>query len=240
MAHNATIILTPPIERIDFQKKLFPKNDESVIILPVMSFDTCDRWRAGFMKALELNNQGPYYLWSADFDFTEAAQEAALALLNYKGKEDFVVGTIKATGIKESIDQIATLPLINHWFPDFNSFLKTQGFTKPRSELFRISHFLVSSTLQRRWYPTEQTINLLLYCFVNNISTKALLFDNLQDAPESRNNPNVVEQVDRMELWLKYMWREQNESRVKSDYTSLSKDSAKLVEKANKTLLSEL
>ena len=239
LGQGLDVIATPPMERRDVESHVDCADQERFRYLPVMSFDTCDRWRSGLAAAVETHD-GPFFLWSADFEYNDEAAAAAEALLSYARKADLVVGTIQAEGTKEAIDECATKPLIKTWFPEYWQSFETGGFTKPRSELLRFSGSLLRSALSRRWYPTEQTINVLLQCFEGDFRAETLPFERLRDAPEARDNPNVVEQVERMELWLKYMWRERFRSRIAREYVLLSKKSALVLEDAYHTLLSPM
>lgn len=236
--NNLRVIAAPPMERIDVKAQIQAADHENFTFNPVMSFDTCDRWRSGLALAVDHEkDECPFFLWSADFKYNNKSVTAASDLLKYSGNADLVVGTIQAEGTKEAIDECATKPLIKMWFPEYWQYFQNGGFAKPRSELLRFTLPFLKSALSRRWYPTEQTINLLLQCFESNYTAYALPFKKLSDAPEARDNPNVVEQVERMELWLKYMWRERFKDRIVDEYVLMSKKSALVLERAYHSLL---
>jgi hypothetical protein len=255
------VIGTPPIERTEDIKMVKPKNQKFFTLLPVNSFDTCDRWRAGLSAAMErFKNADHFFLWSADFlsprestksNETEQAanesEQAALALIEYGGKEDLVVGTIEAGGMKEAIDQYAIYPLLQNWFPDEFELMMQMGLLKPRSELLRLSRKFLEVTLQRRWYPTEQTIYLILQSIWslklwNNLkeeerfTIRMLKLPKIPDEPSARDDLNVVQQVDRAELWLKYIWRDKFRKWFLPDYTSKCQTSSEIVKNAYKEL----
>ncbi len=149
------VIATPPQERADVFERLTVLNKDLFIPFPVMSFDTCDRWKAGLSRALQLDEKMHagekfYFLWSADFEFTNDSQAAASELLSHTGQEDLVVGTIKASGTKNAIDRYGTDPLIKCWFPGEHRRMDTEGFAKPRSELLRFSGSLLAAALRAR------------------------------------------------------------------------------------------
>ena len=182
---------------------------KSVKVLPVDSFDTCDRWKVGLKEALALG--ADYcFLWSADFFKNHNSMGAASLLLDHPGNEDLVVGTIRASGTKEAIDVHGTYRLLQIWFPDeAKVVLEDKRLTKPRSELFRISSHFLTSCLQKRWYPTEQTIHLILQAIWsgNPACVAALSLPSLSDDPSFRGSfKGTIQQLERMNLWLKYMW----------------------------------
>lgn len=251
------VIGTPPIERIEDLENVRAKNPKLFKSLPVMSFDTCDRWRAGLEDAKNNFKEADYFfLWSADFkspkeyedpEKSKAAEQAVLKLINYEGKEDLVVGTIEATGMKETIDQYATYPLLQNWFAEEFELMMQMGLLKPRSELLRISRKLLEAALKKRWYPTEQTIHLILQCLWSlklwhnlhkdeRFTIKALKLTKMPDEPSARDNLNVVQQVDRMELWLKYIWRDKFRKWFMPDYVVRCQKSSEIVKNAYRQL----
>ena len=236
------VIAAPPQERADVFDNLTVPNTDLFISFPVLSFDTCDRWKAGLLRALQIDENitfgdMSYFLWSADFKFTDQSIAAANELLNYTGREDLVVGTIKASGTKNAIDKYGTSPLIESWFPDEYRRMVTDGFFKPRSELLRFSKAFLIEALKRRWYPTEQTIFLIFQCFWDQRPIRMLQFSNLQDSDEARDNPNIVQQIERMEIWLKYMWRDREKNWNKTEYLTKCEESSRIAAKACRLLL---
>jgi len=237
------VIATPPLERAEVFDRLTLPHRDSFLPLPAMSFDTCDRWKAGLLKGMHLDGNRQresrfYFLWSADFEFSPDAQDAAKALLRYEGKEDLVVGTIQATETKDAIDRLGADPLIRFWFPDEHRRMAAEGFFKPRSELLRFSEGFLTASLRRRWYPTEQTISLILQCFWDRRPICSLPFARLQDSAEARENPDIVQQIERMEVWLKYLWREHHRHWDAAEYLRQCEESSRIALEACRLLLS--
>lgn len=249
------VIGTAPVERKEDLRKVKPKNGHLFTLLPVMSFDTCDRWRAGLSKALEeFTDTEHFFLWSADFvspgeeskesskDVEEtASMKAALELINYGGKEDLVVGTIEATGTKQAIDQYASYPLLQNWFPKQFELMMREGLLKPRSELLRLSRRFLEAALKKRWYPTEQTIHLILQCLWSSekkepYTVAVRQLPKIPDDLSARTNLNAVQQLDRMELWLKYIWRDRFPRWLLTDYVSKCKTSFEIMQRAYNAL----
>jgi hypothetical protein len=240
--HDLIVIATPPQERADVFDRITVQNKDFFIPFPVTSFDTCDRWKAGLLRAVQIDMIKPtgskfYFLWSADFEFTVDSKAAAGELLSHNGQEDLVVGTIKASGTKNAIDRYGTGPLTKFWFPDEYRRMITGGFSKPRSELLRFSEAFLTKALNRRWYPTEQTICLIMQCFWDRLPIRMLQFSNLQDSDEARDNPNLVQQIERMEVWLKYMWRDREKNWNKTEYLLKCEESSRIATEACRLLL---
>jgi hypothetical protein len=235
-AYGVYVIATPPFERKDAIDKLRIAKSDLFTFYPVMSFDTCDRWRHGLEKAIELSNKVKntthFYIWSADFDFNELSKNAAELLIHHKKNEDLVVGTIIAEGKKEQIDRYGTYPLLKLWFPDIYQKITDKGLTKPRSELLRLSHNFLKDALKKRWYPSEQTIYLILQCFLDKFTIASLKFPKISDYEEPRLSPNVIQQIERMELWIKYIWREHHKNWDKLEYIKKCENSFKILKNA--------
>ena len=203
------------------------------------SFDTCDRWKAGFLKALDNPNTYLFYLWSADFQFSKLSESSAEKLFDYEEQYDLVVGTIEATGTKELIDSLGTLPMLELWFNKETTHLVRNGFKKPRFELLRISRKFIEFSLSKRWYPSEQTINLILQCLWNDnlFTVQSLSLKEIKDDDQSRKTPNAIQQIERMELWLKYMWKDRNRDWSPNEYFLMCEKSHKIYKNAYSYLL---
>ena len=64
-----------------------------------------------------------------------------------------------------------------------------------------------------------------------------LQLSNLRDSDEARNNPNLVQQIERMEVWLKYMWRDHKNNWNKTEYVLKCEESSRIVIEACRLLL---
>jgi hypothetical protein len=236
------VIVTLPQERVDVFESIKVLDSKLLIKCPTMSFDTCDRWKRGFREALcNISNEIPdhLYLWSADFNYNTGSQTAADRLLSHRGAEDLVIMTIEAAGRKCEIDTIGTYPLLKNWFPSEFGKMLDEGFTKPRSELLRISREFCASAIGRRWYPTEQTIYLILQSFWEDQWKAVSLPSGTQlcDDDTDKKSPNVVQQIERMELWLKYIWRDRHKGWDRNEYLNKVKASGRIVRQACEQLL---
>jgi hypothetical protein len=243
---EAEVICVLPEEHADEGRRFLPaSSEEELTVLAVPSFETCDRWRAGLSYANDTYSaeQAPYFhLWAADFDYDGPhgpCAEAASALLNYSGNEDLVVGSFESSGSKELIESAATRPLLSNWFPEESAQLLAVGVSKPRSELFRISRAFLGQSLTHRWFPSEQTIHLLLECLWSRgeYSLAALPLGQIEDDESNRISQNVVEQVDRMDLWLSYMWREHSGEWNSAEFCAKREAGFNIVQCAYQTLL---
>jgi hypothetical protein len=238
-SESSEVIVTPPVERNDIKFSANIMNLNNITIIHVSSFDTCDRWKAGLLKALDNNAMELFYFWSSDFEFNSISKKSAEKLLKNKNECDLIIGTIQATGNKEKIDTIGTIPLLENWFYHESQTLFEKKISKPRSELLRISRELALFLLSKRWYPSEQTINIILQCLWNSklFSMQPLPLGQIKDEVQSRQSQEVIQQIERMELWLKYMWREYNRKWSANKYLTMSDKSSKIVKNANSFLL---
>ncbi|MDX2440183.1 MAG: hypothetical protein QNK40_06480 [Desulfobacterales bacterium] len=228
------IIITTPFERKDDSLDQIIYGISNASIIPSASFDTCDRWRIGFLEASKDEDIEFFYLWSADFEFSELAKSSAIELFEHTSNKDLVVGTIQATGTKELIDSVGTFPLLELWFKKECKYLEREGFSKPRSELFRISRSLLKESLEKRWYPSEQTLHLLLICIWGGMqfSLEPLPLKALKDDDQLRDNPGAFQQIERMELWLKYIWKDRHAKWLPNEYYTLCDKSGEILRNA--------
>ncbi len=241
-SRDSFVVVTPPLERADIIDTLSGYAGNGVLPVPVSSFDTCDRWQAGLRAALEHWGDAKLkahrlYLWAADYAFSEPSRFAAECMIEHRGTEELLVGTIEATGVKAAIDEYATLPLLRCWFPEECSAVHDKGLLHPRSELLGLSAPFIRMALARRWYPTEQTVHLILQCLWNGHSVIGLPMPNLSDDNEARTDNNVVLQVQRLELWLKYMWCSHNSGWTPTEFLSRSSESQWIAAAACRQLL---
>ncbi len=247
------VVGTPPLANAPHVEQVIAelntRHRTQVTVVPVPSFDTCERWRAGLQAAVTRTafcGVDRFVLWASDFappDGSEDSRRAALDMVRYDGEDDLVVGTIDASGAKRMIDDCATYPLTNHWFPQEFAAMQHAELLRPRSELLNISRRLLegssengprpSGSLSERWYPSEQTIHLILQCLWSNgrWSVKARPLGKLVDMGSTPHR-DIVQQVDRMELWLSYMWRSHTAGWSLRDYASLRAESFEIVQSA--------
>ena len=214
---NIPVIATVPLLRFpEISDLCYDRVSEYLQFCGVICFDTCEAWHIGFYDVIHAYDPAKYvYLWSADFECTREAKDAASNLLDYPIENDLLVGTIEASGTKEDIDQWATYPLLKFWFPEEYRALKEMGFSKPRSELLRFSTDFLYHALKKRWFPAEQTIHLIFQGLWNGKFKMApIYFPRIKDDDVSRDQPNFIQQVERMEAWMKQMWRERQKELV--------------------------
>jgi hypothetical protein len=229
------LVVTPPTERaheISAVCKDFAK--ERVQVLAVMSLDTCDRWRAGLTWARQNAPKEDVMDWSSDFKPEQGAKNAALELAACVSDDDMIVGCIEATGTKKGVDDLATWPLLDHWFPEESARLKDSKITKPRSELIRLRADFVDTVLRQRWFPTEQTIAMLLNSLWGDHRIRAMALPAMEDEGRSLE---VVQQPERMDLWMRYIWRARVKNWNPDDYLRRCETASKLVLKANRALI---
>ena len=238
-SESSEVIVTIPVERDDIVFSVKVMHLKNIIIIHVPSFDTCDRWKAGLLNALKNDAIEKFYFWAADFVCNTVSKLSAKKLLKNKNKCDLLIGTIQATGYKEIIDTLGTIPLIKYWFYCESKILDAKEISKPRSELLRISRELSLFLLSKRWYPSEQTINIILQCLWsdNRFTIQSLSLGQIEDDNKSRQSPEKIKQIERMELWLKYMWREHNKNWSANKYLNMSDKSFQILKRANSYLL---
>lgn len=190
------------------------------------SVDTCQMWLAGMGRAFD-ENKSPgdiYWLIPGDFNYASSVGKkvleglAEIPRLVRDQNLDLCLGEINVApnSSKQLIDTYGTYGLLYNWFPAEAPIIKK--FTeKPRTEFFAISHSYLMRMLDRRWYPYEQTLVMLIEAagarIIPGHVAKVALGD-VSDEPQGRDTLAVaMQQVERTERVLKLYWREVNQDK---------------------------
>ncbi len=65
--------------------------------------------------------------------------------------------------------------------------------------------------MDRRWYAYEQTLVMLLRCYIDERKVKNVFLGEMSDAAQGRDSlAGAMQQVERTERVLKLFWRERN------------------------------
>lgn len=193
-------------------------------ILRVWSVDTCQMWLAGLGYAFEKGTINDVY-WLIPGDFCYADKDAKksfkkiceLPKVICEEKFHLAIGEIQVDpdNAKQLIDTYGTYGLLYNWFP--SEAVKIADITsKPRTEFFAIAHQKLRALLEKRWFPYEQTVIILLYAAQKKgWRVKRVTLEGLKDDPTSRENlQGAMEQIERCERVIKMHWREQHESQL--------------------------
>lgn len=185
------------------------------------SVDTCQMWLAGLGRAFHKTNDSADTFWliPGDFNYASDAGEWVLKTLEKLPSEvnerqlSLCLGEISVApnSSKQLIDTYGTYGLLYNWFPAAAQAIKK--FTeKPRTEFFAISYSYLRDMLDRRWYPYEQMLIMLLEAAragkIERQVAKISLGD-ISDQPQGRDTLSAaMQQVERTERVLKLYWRE--------------------------------
>jgi hypothetical protein len=203
---------------LEEMKKVSGENN----ILKVWSVDTCQMWLAGLGHTIKKGTSNDvYWLIPGDFCYAEKEAKKSLKKLCELPKaicEDnfhLAIGEIQIDpdNAKQLIDTYGTYGLLYNWFP--SEAVKIAEITrKPRTEFFAIVHQKLQALLEKRWFPYEQTVIILLYATQKNgWCVKRVMLEGLRDDPTSRENlQGAMEQIERCERAIKMHWREQHKS----------------------------
>ena len=201
----------------DFRNEMVARHSD---ILDAWSVDTCQMWYCGLGAAFECGRDGDvYWLIPGDFDYGTGAGQQVLSRLHDlpaivgELQQDFCIGEI-ATGHnhpKQLIDTYGTFALLYNWFPSEAKEIR-QTTERPRAEFFAIGHAFLGQVLERRWYPYEQTVAILLQAAFLRKRVSRFFVGGISDLPEGKESlTSAIQQVERTERLLKSLWREQNE-----------------------------
>ena len=182
--------------------------------------DTCQMWYTGLGRAFQQGSpQDVYWLIPGDFNYGTSTGQAVLDRLHDLPEiildldQDICVGEIATdhNHPKQLIDTYGTFALLYNWFPAEAQEIR-QFTERPRSEFFAVRHSFLREALQRRWYPYEQTVVLLLQATFGGGRISRFFVGDICDLPEGREPlSSAIQQVERTERVLKSLWRERNQ-----------------------------
>lgn len=217
-------------------------------VLHIWSVDSCQMWLAGLGHAFNeaQTHNDVYWLIPGDFHYGEKAAAKGLENMSKlpeaicKDNFDLAVGEIMIdqNNAKQLIDTYATYGLLYNWFPD--EAVKIANITrKPRTEFFAIAHEQLKFLLDKRWFPYEQTVFVLLCAVRERWHVKRLALKGLKDDPVARETmQGAMEQIERCERALKLHWREchQDEQHWPAHYRVLDSRSEEIRRAASTVL----
>ena len=201
---------------LEFKKGTVGRHSE---VLDAWCVDTCQMWYTGLGLAFERGAPGDvYWLIPGDFNYgTHVGQEVLSRLhdlpeIILELDQDLCIGEIATdhNNSKQLIDTYGTFGLLSNWFPAEAREIR-QFTERPRSEFFAVRHSFLAELLNRRWYPYEQTVVMLLQAVLERKRISRFFVGNISDLPEGKESFNsALQQVERTERVLKSFWRERH------------------------------
>lgn len=186
-------------------------------VLDLWAVDTCQMWYAGLGAAFEKGGERDVYcLIPGDFNYGTVAGQEVLSRMHDPPEiileldQDLCIGEIATdhNNSKQLIDTYGTFALLYNWFPVEAQEIR-QYTERPRSEFLAIRHGFLGEMLHQRWYPTEQTVVMLLKAVFGKKGISRFFVGNISDLPEGRESlASAMQQVERTERVLKAVWRE--------------------------------
>jgi hypothetical protein len=186
-------------------------------VLDLWAVDTCQMWYAGLGAAFEKGGERDVYcLIPGDFNYGTVAGQEVLSRMHDPPEiileldQDLCIGEIATdhNNSKQLIDTYGTFALLYNWFPAEAQEIR-QYTERPRSEFLAIRHGFLGEMLHQRWYPTEQTVVMLLKAVFGKKGISRFFVGNISDLPEGRESlASAMQQVERTERVLKAVWRE--------------------------------
>ena len=214
--------------------QLMLSNIDNIKILRTWSVDTCQMWLAGWGHVIDMQESGdpefvdisrvvllPGDLEKKDKDFFKKLE----AFIGLQKECDILIGDFASEEIfggKTLIDQYGTYPLLANWFPkETIEILKT--LKRPRSEFLNIEINALKRLLMYRKFAYEQTLSILIRVFdqkkrFGTFSIESYDLGVFEDAKNNREKyRGALDQVERMERLLKFLWRDMEAPEADSD-----------------------
>jgi hypothetical protein len=135
---------------------------------------------------------------------------------------NFIIGdfdTGDKYSAKELIDTYGIYPLLANWFPKVFKEIRGFNLCRPRSEFLNIKVSTLKKFLNYRKFAYEQTLNMMIHAWdfekdawQADISRPGIHpLGIIKDASTFRQYSGCLNQIERTERLLKYLWREINE-----------------------------
>jgi hypothetical protein len=102
---------------------------------------------------------------------------------------DLCIGEIDidTNSSKHLIDTYGTYGLLANWFPNEAQQIRKLT-SKPRTEFFAVSRSFLRDLLDKRWYAYEQTLVMLLHCYICGRKVKNVFLGEMSDAAQGRDS----------------------------------------------------
>jgi len=156
---------------------------------------------------------------------------------NHKNPDvaDIIIGDY-ITGLefsaKDLIDRYGTFPLIANWFPTVTKNInkiqeidewEKNGIKKPRSEFINIKRETLRELLEYKPFAYEQTLNILIRSWdfsydIWKYKISKYTLGILQDDNNYRKYRDCLDQIERTERMLRFIWKQINEPKNPEDY----------------------
>ena len=206
--------------------------------LPVWSVNTCQMWLAGWGKIIDDNEKneqqgkdekieriiqlpGDIKRINRD-EFYANLQDFCIADCDISDKDccDIVVGDFKTREFvgKSLIDSYGTFPLLANWFPEISKEIFALSLYKPRTEFLNLRVDTLKELLEYHPFAYEQTLNMLIHSWDDTDTNKKWKYKikcfnlgSIEDDSGYRQYQGCLDQVERTERMLKYIWRKKKE-----------------------------
>lgn len=204
---------------------------EKVEILKVWSVDSCQMWLTGWGYIIDRYPESSRIVQlPGDIETIKDETDFFNDIHNFitASGDNFVIGDFN-TGdrysAKELIDTYGIYPLLANWFPKV--FKKIRGFhlRRPRSEFLNIKTTTLKEFLKYQKFAYEQTLNMIIHAWdfekdtwqANIKRPRIVRLGTIKDDSTFRQYGGCLNQIERTERLLKYLWREIHEPRITGD-----------------------
>ena len=197
----------------------------------VWSVDSCQMWLAGWGHIIDRYPESSRIVQvPGDIENIEDETDFFIDIHNFvkASGDNFIIGDFETGdryGAKELIDTYGIYPLLANWFP--NVFKEIRGFhlRRPRSEFLNVETTTLKEFLKYKKFAYEQTLNMIIRAWDFEKDTWQAKIKRpgiarlgiIKDDSKFRQYGGCLNQIERTERLLKYLWREIHEPRATGD-----------------------
>lgn len=229
-------------------------SDDKIELIECLCVDTCQMWLEGWNHILshdDATNTERVVLLPGDL--VQIGDKKAF-FNNLRGfitanTPKMLIGQFKikeATGGKSLIDQYGVYPLLANWFPLVSKTIHGERIERPRSEFLNMDSKLLRKLLEKRCFAYEQTLNMIIRIVetpekVGIVAPasgermdvwvekhiRRMDLGEVSDDSSSRVFLGCIDQIERTDRLLRFLWRELKEPPVtasEEEYREFLKD----------------
>ena len=238
--------------------------NKRIILVERLCVDTCQMWLEGWNHVFSLDGSenierivllpGDLVKISNPIDFFNG-----LDLFINATSPKMLIGQFQveeANSGKALIDQYGVYPLLANWFPNVSRLIHGERIERPRSEFLNMDAKLLKKLLEKRSFAYEQTLNMIIrivetpadvglvppkpdelieHWFHSHV--RIMKLGKVSDDSSSTAFLGCLDQIERTDRLLRFVWRELNKLPTVSDkeyrdflseFSSLSRTSSEV------------
>lgn len=209
--------------------------EKKIVLVECLCVDTCQMWLEGWnhvFSSQDVEDVDRIVLLPGDLVQIADTKEFFHNLEHFvkATSPDMLLGQFKvkkASG-KALIDQYGVYPLLANWFPKVSKLIHGEGIERPRSEFLNMDARRLKKLLEKRSFAYEQTLNMIIRIVETpkevdldppngdpmdswfHSHVQIMNLGEVSDDSSARAFSGCIDQIERTDRLLRFMWRELN------------------------------